>query len=63
MPAPRKVDLLPPELKRWLQEELRLRAFADYEGLAAALNVRLQDEGVELRIRKSALHAYGQEYE
>jgi len=63
MPAPRKVDLLPAELKRWLQEELRARAFAGYEELAEALNFRLEADGLELRIRKSALHAFGQEYE
>lgn len=63
MPGPRKVDLLPPELKRWLQEALKGGAFSGYERLAEDLNFRLEAEGLELRIRKSALHAYGQEYE
>lgn len=63
MPPPRKVDLLPPELKSWLQEELKARGFADYVDLADALNFRLEEEGLELRIGKSALHAFGQEYE
>lgn len=63
MPPPRKVDLLPDELKRWLQEELRARGFGSYEELAEALNFRLEEEGLDLRIRKSALHAFGQEYE
>lgn len=62
MPAPRKVDLLPPELRRWLQEELKARGFGDYVALAEALNFRLEEEGLALRIGKSALHAYGQEY-
>lgn len=62
MPAPRKVDLLPPELRRWLQDELRARGFADYEALAEALNGRLEEAGSELRIRKSALHDFGAEY-
>lgn len=62
MPAPRKVDLLPPELKSWLQEELKVRGFGDYVELAEALNFRLEEEGLELRIGKSALHSYGQEY-
>lgn len=62
MPPPRKVDLLPPELRGWLQEELRARGFADYEALAEALNSRLEEAGAELRIGKSALHAWGQEY-
>ena len=40
MPAPRKVDLLPPELKRWLEAELRTRGFAGYEALAEAAAAR-----------------------
>ncbi|MFD1342895.1 phage protein Gp27 family protein [Litorisediminicola beolgyonensis] len=63
MPPPRKVDLLPEELRRFLQEELKARGFGDYEQLAEDLNFRLQEEGLELRIGKSALHAYGQEYQ
>lgn len=59
MPAPRKVDLLPPELRQWLHEELRARGFADYEALADALNGRLEDAGLDLRIRKTALHEFG----
>jgi hypothetical protein len=62
VPPPRKVDLLPPELRGWLQEELRARGFGGYEELAEALNFRLEEEGVELRIGKSALHAYGSEF-
>lgn len=63
MPPPRKVDLLPAELKTWLQEELRARGFGGYEDLAEALNFRLEEAGLDLRIRKSAIHAFGQEYE
>lgn len=62
MPSPRKVDLLPPELKAWLQEELRARGFGQYEELAEALNFRLEGAGLDLRIRKSALHDFGSEY-
>lgn len=62
MPSPRKVDLLPPELKTWLQEELRARGFGQYEDLAEALNFRLEAAGLDLRIRKSALHEFGAEY-
>lgn len=62
MPAPRKVDLLPPELKAWLQEELRVRGFGQYEDLADALNFRLEEAGLDLRIQKSALHDFGSEY-
>lgn len=63
MPPPRKIDLLPAELRGWLQEELRTSGFAGYEELAERLNFRLEAEGMELRIRKSAIHAYGVEYE
>ncbi|MBN2740038.1 MAG: DUF3486 family protein [Rhodobacteraceae bacterium] len=62
MPPPRKVDLLPDELKDWLKSALRERGFGDYEALAEDLNFRLEEAGQELRIQKSALHAYGAEY-
>lgn len=62
MPPPRKVDLLPQELRGWLQEELRARGFADYEALAEALNGRLAEAGLDLRVQKSALHEFGAEY-
>ena len=63
MPPPKKVELLPEELRSWLHDELKARGFGDYVGLAEALNFRLEEEGLELRIGKSALHNYGQEYE
>ena len=62
MPPPRKIDLLPTELRAWLQEELRARGFAQYEDLAEALNFRLEQAGMDLRIRKSAIHDFGSEY-
>lgn len=62
MPAPRKVNLLPDELKRWLEDALRARGFAGYEVLAEELNWKLEEAGLELRIQKSALHEYGAEY-
>ncbi|MBO4168886.1 phage protein Gp27 family protein [Cereibacter azotoformans] len=62
MPPPRKIDLLPVELRAWLQEELRARGFGQYEELAEALNFRLEEAGLDLRIRKSALHDFGSEY-
>ncbi|SEK33884.1 Protein of unknown function [Roseovarius azorensis] len=63
MPPRRKVDLLPKELRQWLQDELRERGFSGYEDLAEALNFRLEEEGLEVRIGKSAIHAYGQEFQ
>lgn len=62
MPPPRKIDLLPVELRAWLQEELRARGFAQYEELAESLNFRLEEAGLDLRIRKSAIHDFGSEY-
>ena len=62
MPPPRKIDLLPPELRRALQDELRESGFGDYEGIAERLNFRLEQAGLELRIQKSAIHAFGSEY-
>lgn len=62
MPPPRKVDLLPPEFRVQLQEELRANGFGNYEAIADQLNARLADAGLELRIQKSAIHAFGSEY-
>ncbi len=62
MPQRRKIDLLPVELREWLQEELKKRGFRHYEDLTEALNARLEEEGLELRVGRSAVHAYGQSY-
>ncbi len=62
MPSPRKVNLLPPDLKSWLEAELRARGFGGYEEIAEALNWKLEEAGLELRIQKSAIHTYGTEY-
>ena len=63
MPPPRKIDLLPAEFRTWLQEELKEQGFGGYVELAERLNFRLEEEGLELRIGKTAIHAYGQEYQ
>jgi len=63
MPPPRKVELLTPELRAWLHDWWKEKGFHGYEELTEELNFRLEEEGLELRIGKSALHAYGQEYE
>lgn len=62
MPQVRKINLLPAELKAWLEAELRSRGFGDYEALAEALNWKLEEAGLELRIQKTAIHAFGTEY-
>lgn len=63
MPPPRKVDLLPPELRRWLQDELKLRGFSGYEELAEVLNSRLEEEGISLRVHRASVQRFGQEYQ
>lgn len=62
MPPVRKVDLLPPELRDWLRAALVERGFGDYEALAEELNARLEADGSELRLSKTRLHAFGQEF-
>lgn len=62
MPPPRKVDLLPAELKLWLREALETRGFAGYEDIAQELNARLGDLKLDLRVQKSAIHAFGVEH-
>lgn len=62
MPPPRKVDRLPSELRRWLQDELKERVFSGYEDLAEALNSRLEEEGSRLRIHRASVQRFGQEY-
>lgn len=63
MPPRRKIDLLPEALQERIKAALRARGFADYEGLTADINAWLSDEGLEISIGRSAVHAFGQEYE
>jgi hypothetical protein len=63
MPPRKKIDLLPSELKERLNAELLKRGFGDYVALSDDLNTWLEKDGLEVRIGKSALHNYGQEYE
>lgn len=62
MPPPRKIDLLPPEFRAQLQEELRASGFSDYVAITERLNFRLEEAGLILRIGKSAVHEFGSEY-
>ncbi|MBW4984753.1 DUF3486 family protein [Mameliella sp. CS4] len=55
MPPPRKLDLIPEELRRWLAEELRDRGFADIVDVTEGLNFRLQEAGLELSVGKTAV--------
>ncbi len=62
MPPRRKIDLLPREFRQWLQDELKDRGFAGYEDLAEALNFRLEEEGLSLRVHRASVQRFGQEY-
>lgn len=55
MPPPKKIDLVPPELRDWLQQELSERGFAEIVEVTEALNFRLEEAGKELRIGKTAV--------
>lgn len=63
MPPRKQVELLPKELRLWLQDALKERGFSGYEELTSELNGMLQERGIELSIGKSAVHNFGQEYE
>lgn len=56
MPRPKKVDLLPNDLKKELEQELVNRGFSDY----VELSDWLAEQGYE--ISKSALHRFGAEF-
>lgn len=63
MPPQRKVYQLPPELLSWLQDEIGAGGPSEgWEDLADRLEARCVEAGLEIRIGKSALHDYGQEF-
>lgn len=55
MPAPKKIDLLPEQLRDWLRAELAERGFGDIVAVTEALNFRLEEAGLQLSIGKSAV--------
>lgn len=55
MPPPRKIDLIPLELRQWLAEELQQRGFAEIVDVTEALNARLEANDVSISIGKSAV--------
>ncbi|QBF31512.1 phage protein Gp27 family protein [Thalassococcus sp. S3] len=55
MPPPRKLDLIPLEVRQWLAEELQARGFADIVEVTEALNFRLEEDGLQLTVGKSAV--------
>jgi hypothetical protein len=57
MPRRNKVLALPPELRKWLDDELMRRGFSDYDQLAADLRARGAD------VSASGLQRYGSPFE
>lgn len=55
MPQPRKIDLIPLDLQRWLKTELEQRGFADIVEVTEALNFHLEERGETLTIGKTAV--------
>ncbi len=55
MPPPRKIDLVPAELRERLAEMLAERGFGDIVDVTDELNFWLEEEGLELRIGKTAV--------
>jgi len=62
MPQRRKIDRLPERLRNWLREELQARGFSGYDDVTAALNARLEDEGLDLSIGARAVRVFGAEH-
>lgn len=58
MPPPKKIDLIPPELRRKLAEALLSRGFADIEAVTEELNFWLEEDGQEIRLGKSSVGAF-----
>jgi len=58
MPPPKKLDLIPAELKKRLAETLMGRGFGDIVDVTEDLNFWLEEEGLEIRIGKSSVGEY-----
>lgn len=58
MPAPKKLNLVPAEIVQWLKDAAQERGFGDIIQLTEDLNFRLEEEGLELRIGKTAVGAF-----
>ena len=55
MPPPRKINLIPGELRQWLAEALQERGFADIVDVTEELNFKLEENGLELSVGKTAV--------
>lgn len=59
MPTVSKVNLLPADVKAWLDSQLVANAFGNYDELTDQLNVKLGEHDLELRVSRSGLGVYG----
>ena len=50
MPPPRKIDLIPQEIRLRLQDLLKARGFSDYVAVTEDLNFWLEEAGLEMRV-------------
>jgi hypothetical protein len=55
MPAPKKLDLIPDQLRKQLEAALVARGFSDILKVTEELNFWLEAEGLEVRIGKTAV--------
>lgn len=55
MPPPKKLDLIPIELRQRLAEVLQERGFGDIVAVTEELNFWLEEEGLEVRVGKSSV--------
>jgi len=62
-PARSKVEQLPAEIKKWLDEQLVTSGFSGYELLEEEVNARLEAAGADFKIGKSSIHRYGSDFE
>ena len=55
MPVPKKLDLIPDQLRKQLEAALMARGFSDIVKVTEELNFWLEAEGLEVRIGKTAV--------
>lgn len=55
MPPPKKLDLIPIEIRQWLAELLMSHGFGNIVEVTEELNAKLEFEGVEIRMGKSSV--------
>lgn len=63
MPPRSSVLKLPDDIRRRLNVELVARGFQDYSGLESWLSDELSEQGLELRVSRSALARHGKDFE